>query len=286
MDATPDDGSLDSYIPTIDLSLSVVTESDAAFRFNSDDVYVPRDTAVFVRCELVDRVHGFVSPDNKTPCTLLVFDFQLDHTKRSRTIHEAVISLILDPKVKVVKDGLAPNKKIWLDAQLQNVAETNEIHLTGGATFGGSLDVGGSHGNTKSMDVLKYATVNGWTAYWPKPLYNNPKPHNCVKWSLFENSAKKDGVPTHFRAAVLLERQDDTPFQLQMEIDSKADLKTEVEDFSLLHGRAPKGWLSIDPTDPSTNRVKKFTGFNLKEELKGIFQVSLGALQKEAFSAG
>jgi hypothetical protein len=273
-------------LPTLDIPLAVVTDSDAAFRFNQDGVYVPRDTAVLVRCEVVDCVHGVVSPDNQAEGTLLVFDFQLDHHKTSRKIHEAVISLVLDPRVKVAKGGLSPNKKIWLDSQLQVLEETNEQHLTGGASYGGgTLEGGVSHSKTAKMDVLKYASVNGWTAYWPRNLHNVEKPHNCAHWSLLENPAKKDGVPAHLRTAVLLERKDSEPFQLQMDIRSKADLRTEVEDFSRLQRRAPMGRLNIDPLDASTSNLKKYDRSNLKEGVEGMYKVSLGTLQKNAFSS-
>ncbi|KAI0400344.1 hypothetical protein F4802DRAFT_497559 [Xylaria palmicola] len=284
MDNMSETGSWDDTLPTLDIPLTVVSEDDAGFRFNIDGIYVPRDTAVVTRCEIVDRVHGLVSPDNGAQATLLVIDFQFDRNKSSRVIHEAIISLILDPRVKVAKGGLSPNRKIWLDAQLQSVEETNEQHLTGGVTYGASLEIGGSHTKSKKMDVLSYASVNGWTTYWPRPLHNSPKPHNCVKWSLFENPAKKNGIPPHFRAAVLLERQDDTPFQIQVDINSKADLRTQIEDFSLLHGRAPMGYLNIDPLDPSTKNVRQYDLSSLKEGLEGIFKVSLGTLQNEAFS--
>ncbi|KAI0474243.1 hypothetical protein F4859DRAFT_514783 [Xylaria cf. heliscus] len=277
-------GRWDDAIPTLDIPLTVVSEGDAGFRFNLDGIYVPRDTAVLARCEIVDRVHGSISPDNKAQATLLVFDFQLDRNNSSRTIHEAVISLILDPQVKVARGGLSPNGKIWLDAQLQIVEENHEQRITGGVSYGASLEIGDSHTKSKKMDVTKYASVNGWTAYWPRPLHNSPKPHNCVKWSLLENPAKKNGVPANFRAAVLLERQDSTPFQIQVDINSKADLRTEIEDFSLLHGRAPMGCLNIDPMELSTNNVKQYDLSSLKEGLKGISRVSLGTLQREAFS--
>ncbi|KAJ2994551.1 hypothetical protein NUW58_g1526 [Xylaria curta] len=265
IDNSSEAGSSNDSHPTVDIPLTVMSEADAGFRFNLDGIYIPRDTAVLARCEIVDHVHGLISPSNTAQATLLVFDFQLDRNKASRVIHEAVISLILDPQVKVAKGGLSPNGKIWLDAQLQTVEESNEQHLAGAVSYGGSLEIGSSHSKSKKMDVLSYASVNGWTTYWPRPLHNSPKPHNCVKWSLLENPVKKNGIPPHFRAAVLLERQDSAPFQIQIDINSKADLRTEIEDFSILHGRAPMGCLNVDPLNPSTNNIKQYNLSSLKE---------------------
>ncbi|EJT73021.1 hypothetical protein GGTG_09872 [Gaeumannomyces tritici R3-111a-1] len=68
-------------------SRGVVSEAEDRFRSNSDLVYTARETAVLAGCTVADIVHGFGAEGDPTPCTLIVFDFELDRIKLSRTIH-------------------------------------------------------------------------------------------------------------------------------------------------------------------------------------------------------
>ncbi|KAF6793391.1 hypothetical protein CSOJ01_13951 [Colletotrichum sojae] len=205
----------------VDFGLGVVSETESQFRFNSEGVFTPRETAVLVRCSLADMVHGKATPDDGTPCTLL------------------------------------------------------------GATLEGGI----TRGKYVSMDTTDYATVTGFTTHEPRVRPNDPRPHNCVKWVLLQNQAGKRGVPPHFQAAVLLERDNgDEPFDVEVVISAKVDLKTAFEDLTLLMGKPPQGCLSVDPRAPNTNFLRRYDEARLASLVGDMWKLSAGALETEQFS--
>lgn len=270
----------------VDFGLGVVSEAESQFRFNSEGVFTPRETAVLVRCSLVDMVHGkATTDDNGAPCTLLVFAFQLTRLKETRKIHQATISLILPEGVRVRQGGLAPAGKVSFDPQAQSVSRSTELSLTAGVSQGATLEGGITRGKSVSMDTTEYATVTGFTTHEPRVRPNDPRPHNCVKWVLLQNQAGKRGVPPHFQAAVLLDRDDgDAPFDVEMTISAKVDLKTTVEDMTLLIGKPPRGCLSVDPRAPNTNFLRRYDEARLASLVGEMWKLSAGALETEQFS--
>lgn len=48
-------------------------------------------------------------------------------------------------------------------------------------------------------------------------------PRNGVRWFMSENKAKRTGIPSELRVAILLKRQDDQPFVAQLKVDAKID---------------------------------------------------------------
>ncbi|KAK6227480.1 hypothetical protein QIS74_01035 [Colletotrichum tabaci] len=275
-------------VVVVDFGLGIFSEADSQFRFNSDGIFTPRETAVLVRCSLVDVVHGQATPDDDTPCTLLVFDFQLDRVKASRTIHQAIISLVLPEGVRIRKGGLGPAGKVSFDPQSQSVSSSTEASLSAGFSHGGTLEGGVTRGESVSMDTTHYATVMGWTTRHPKARPHDPRPHNCARWALHENQARRDGVPPHFRAAVLLERgrgaDADADFNVEVDVSAKVDLKTAVEDFTLLLGEAPRGCLPIRPRDPGTHNLREYDAARLSNQVGDLWRLSSGALETAQFS--
>lgn len=275
-----DGGEDSSSIEVLDLALGVVTTSDAQLRFNQDDIYIARETAVLVRCSLVDCVHGKLSLENPVPCTLLVFDFQLDRIKASRVIHSAIITLVTKGIDRII--DIAPLNRLNADSMELQLDETHGIEGEIGVDKGVKISVTPQTSTTTRSTKIKYATAKGWTSHYPRVRANDPSSHNCIKWSIQENPAKRDeGVPPHFRAAILLERHGDDEFQLEMEIDTTADLLTGLEDLRLKSVKM--GRLTINPTKPSTFRLKKYEAELGKEDLSKITRLSLGTLDDRLF---
>ncbi|QSZ28745.1 hypothetical protein DSL72_003247 [Monilinia vaccinii-corymbosi] len=271
-------------LQVLGIGLDVVDDTDGRFRFNSENSYVPRQTTVLTRCVIVDIVHGPLSTTDLAPCTLLVFDFQLDRIKNCRIIHSALITLILSA-VKV--RGLAPDHSLNQDPQELSTEINQGVSGNIGVDQFAQIGLSGHRDKSKKTSTIKYASAIGWTQHYPRPLVNEPSPHNCVKWSVTENPAQKDkGVPPHFRAAVLLEREDeDSEFQIDMEIEIHADLRTNLEDYryKLFGGTAAKGHKVIHPQDPSTNRLKMYQTFLGDEDLNKISCLSLGRIAEKLF---
>jgi hypothetical protein len=276
-----------------DVGLGAIASSSAGqFRFNQDGVYTARETAVLARCTVVERVHGQLSEEDPTPCSLLVFDFDFDRLKKTRAIHEVTVTLVLNG-VKV--HSLAPKRKILFDPQ-----EAKKNHTQGWGAEGGveeKLKLGLNYNDetARELDETHYSSAKGWTTHFPRRRPNDPAPHNCVKWYIEESTADRDvkWVPPYFRSAVLLEREpEQTEFTVEMEIDAKADFLTEITDAVLLRGNVPKGRLRLDtaqstsvlysyPTLPEeAGGTKLLGGF----DLQAFGKLSLGQLQKERFS--
>ncbi|KAK1527167.1 uncharacterized protein CCOS01_07429 [Colletotrichum costaricense] len=273
----------------IDFGLGAVSEAQCQFRFNSDGIYTPRETAVLVRCSLADIIHGQASLDDATPCVLVVFDFQLDRIKATRRIRQAIISLTLPEGIRVRKGGLSPKGRVSFHPQAMTLSRSNESSLSAGLCYGASIECGVKRSETVSLDTTEYATVNGWTTRQPKGRVNDQRPHNCVKWALMENPAlPKHGVPPHFRAAVLLERCNgntmDRPFVLEMEIKSSVDLKTSIENLTEMFGKVPRGCLRVDPFKQSTENLRKYDSKQLADVVGDLWGLSSGALETESFS--
>ncbi|KAK7698523.1 hypothetical protein SLS64_012515 [Diaporthe eres] len=271
----------------IDFGLDVVSDTESQFRFNTEGVFIPRETGVLVRCSLKDIVHGHATPDDHTPCTLVVFDFLLDRIKNARVIHEAVITIVLPEGVQVRRGGLAPDGLVSFDPQEQRVTRDTRTSVGVGFDHGVALDASHSRGESVEMETTDYATVRGWTTRQPRPPPNDPRPHNCIKWALLENQARKNGVPKHFRSAVLLERmQDDadSSFEIEMEISSVVDLKTAAQDLLKLLGKAPRGCLRINPRGLATANLRRYDTADLANNVKDICKISSGFLESERFS--
>lgn len=95
----------------------------------------------------------------------------------------------------------------------------------------------------------------------------------------------KDGVPARMRVAVLVLRDDEEEFQLEVFFNVDADWKTRWE--RMWGGTPVQKPLIINPKDASTSRViKTYTKDNLAlVELKDVWQVSYGTLVSQVFAA-
>lgn len=270
-----------SFMETIDIGLGVVSTTEGQLRFNQEDIYIARETAVLARCSLVECVHGNLSIEDPVPCTLLVFDFQLDRIKTSRVIHSAIITLVTHNISRI--HSIAPKQRLNVDALELQVERRSDMEGELGIDNVVKATATPKFGKTTQKRVVRYASARGWTTHYPHPRPNDISPHDCIKWSIQENPAnKEEGVPPHFRAAVLLERCDaDDEFHLEMEVDSTADLLTGLEDLSLKS--VEKGRLTIKPTNPSTCRLKQYGTELGKENMDKIALLSLGVLQDNVF---
>ncbi|KAK0648155.1 hypothetical protein B0T16DRAFT_407797 [Cercophora newfieldiana] len=273
-----------------DIDLVAVDEGAAALRFNSEDIYIARSSGVVVRCTVADQVHGRLSATNNTLCSLLVFDFRFD-LRRIATLHEIVTDLVLPGKVKVHRPhGVAPARTLSFKPQEVDRGRTTGNHITVGAEYMAKAEAGKTNEKREDMKVTEYAEAIGWTRFWPEERYNDPSPHNCVSWSVKKNPAlKHDGLPRHFRAAVLLEREEGVDqFELSMHIRSSADLVSTL--LNTLRGSIPAGRLKLDAADPPTNNLRTYGpaspesvvflgGINLED----FAELSQGKLQEWVF---
>lgn len=262
---------------SIDLSLIDDTES----KFRTDDDLGPvtktvRKSGMLVRYGILDRIHGKLSSTAKGFCTILVFDFQFD--KIRSTIHSVDIDIIVsDPgrEIRVV----TPTTRISLNKQNKEVEDTIGLGLHGGGA-GGSGDVSAQRKTKK--DKVAFATVIGWPDHEPLLRKRAGLSANCARWAIRENEVNEDGVPARMRAAILILREDEAEFDLELRFDINSS------EFRRLFGKTPLSMPErINPKLESTKRViKSYSKTSLASvgrELDKYRKVSYGAFV-ETFS--
>jgi hypothetical protein len=208
---------------SFDIFLDLAGDEGAQFRHQNDGdeiertIVIDRGEALVVTCELLPAIHGQYTPDSYSPASLVIFDFSFLPTKHARRFLEAEISVIFadeerggqlyDPEVKEISfspSGQASYLSMFPTTRRQEVARGVQV-LGGGGAFGASLRVRG----------------------------RGKGGHNAAEWSLLENSSTRSGIPTFFRAAVLLLRPDFAEgrrFTAMVTIKAKVDLLTSIEE--------------------------------------------------------
>ncbi|CAN8104025.1 unnamed protein product [Discula destructiva] len=191
--------------------------------------------AISVRCNMIDVVHGEWGPDSKDFATLVVFLFRFDIKKKSRRIARAEIAvdffgadgadLFSRPAVQAISfEGSTSICEVK-----QTESTTKAVEGTAGLTGIQLAELSSTLKWEKSIsrDMNSYTTIVGSRN---RPNYDFG-PDDQASWVLLENPTLETGVPVAFRAAVLLKREDNSPFKCEVGIKIKADLKTTLYDF-------------------------------------------------------
>ncbi|ODM18140.1 hypothetical protein SI65_06011 [Aspergillus cristatus] len=219
-----------------------------------------RTEAITVTGELADVVHGHMGDDGSKRCTLIVFDWWIDgHNENKRFKHVQIRATFkseaggawYDPQVI----GMAPRGTF---SMLQSKHPVNG-HLNVGlssqtppalGSFGFTL----GYESTTSTERQDFIKIIGRIRVGSDSKGSGTRP-NEVQWDVDENALMKSGLPSYFRTAVLLERNDDSRFIAQFSIETKADMLTELaSQVRELMGRNPKDEPVIfDPEQQSTS---------------------------------
>ncbi|KAL4890046.1 hypothetical protein BDV59DRAFT_195334 [Aspergillus ambiguus] len=214
----------------------------------------PRKKPAFtVSCNAKAMIHGKLRADSSKMATLLVYEFRFRSYKGAR-LKEADISFEFEPRprgtgrisvAKVRPDGVHKMEKI-------EQAEGKDIQagVSVGVMQTAGLEVGVGHSVEK---VAKYHTVI--TGDRPQDEWGD---FYKARWSLTENKAQADGIPSELTTCVLLERDDDQDFVCVPIISVKANFLTTVA--TLFSARDPDDpvYFSVDepPFDLLEGRVK------------------------------
>ncbi|KAL3472352.1 hypothetical protein BJX99DRAFT_272967 [Aspergillus californicus] len=222
--------------------------------FQRETVHEDRRT-VYVKCSLVDVVHGRWSPDSiEDDASLVVFGFRFDAGVSGGRITAATITVIfagqLDEDDHPGVAGLSLNGTYRLLQTSQTETTTHGLDTTLGANVlnAGQLAVTKKYEKVVSRQVSDATYVSGTSCM----IGVEWEPENAVKWKLRENASLQTGIPVHLRAGVLLKRSTQAPFQCTVDIAIKVD-----DDPVLFH-----------PGMKPTNRLMDFDtqglgGFNL-----------------------
>jgi len=270
-----------------DINLSIVDTTGAKFRTDDDRPppnTIVKETGVHVSYGIVDKIHGKLPisdknvDEDKTFCSIFVIDFKFDIFRHSACIHHAYIDVVVSDPGREIR-FVTPADRVSLNKQSKAIENT----VGAGANAGHGVFGANANAQIKSKrDKVAYATVSGWPSHHPN---NRTGPPNCGKWAVHENEVAKDGVPARLRVAILVLREDEKEFQLDVIFNIKADWLSRLED---MFGETPPHLPNeINPRDTSTKRViKKYNEEDMSEavrDLGKVFKVSYGS-QRDRFS--
>jgi hypothetical protein len=212
------------------------------------------------RCQSLEIVHGALSPDANEWATLLVYQINLDTTKRSRRIVSATVSFEFSSGTPAAKapriHEFSPSRRIALLVTTQGQTVTRGLEASVDSSAATIVGAGLSAKWAKSVSntVTDEARVSGST------LSDDFGRNVGASWVLSENKSIKSGVPSQLRCAMLLARDDNGPFQCKVTINAEADWKSKLTE---LFGTTPNDDpVLFDPTIKPTNKLRK-TGYNL-----------------------
>ena len=244
-------------------------DEGSGFRFQNDPSrpqqrsnITERKGAIDVRCVGKDVIHGFLK-EGEDPATLIVYEFQFDPRKPGRRIISIDAEFAFASRVGGAEPevlSIAPKGRQQLVETKQTESTTNSREgKLGAAQFGAELAGSLKWEKTISRETTDATTIVG-TIDTKGRNYGAP---NAVSWTLLENGSTQTGVPSFFRTAVLLKREDDGEFESTFQIKVKADMASRL---SSLFGSTPKDDPIIyDPTMKPTNKLRKYDTDNLEE---------------------
>jgi hypothetical protein len=251
-----EDLDLPEGVPAIEIGLAEQGDEGSSFRTRND----PEDPAqrrniterkgdIDIRCVGAEVIHGFLK-DGAGPATLVVYDFTFDVRKQARRIETADTAFVYgskdgkEPEVyKIAPHGrmtLAPTK------QSETITKGGEAKA-GGNAMGAELG-----GSWKWEKAVSRETSDATTVHGSIDLKGRTHgKSNGASWTLIQNQTLRNGIPAHFRAAVLLKRFDDEEFQSTFEIKSDVDTVSKLK--RLFGKTPPDDPILYDPSLPPTS---------------------------------
>ncbi|KAI1125621.1 hypothetical protein F5Y10DRAFT_246717 [Nemania abortiva] len=268
-----------------DVELDIQGDPESGFHTKNDprpghqwhrDDITQRKGAIGVKCNMTDIVHGKLSEDNEDEyVTLIVLLFRFDVRNNSRRIARADITINFsgkdeeDPYSRPEVYDISFNDVFSLVEKSHSESITKGISGTAGFTGVQMAELSGSlkWEKTTTQEIESYTTIIGNTYRRGFEFGGD----NQVNWILKENDKFQTGIPVALRAGILLKRRDETPFQCDVKIDLKADIRSRLETFFGWHKPKddsvlfnPKVKVSarklgaVDPQQLDTNNLGKF----------------------------
>lgn len=277
-DQIPDEETVDAFIDSdldsdledtsVSIGLNKTGERGSGYHTRNDpsapyqrQTVTERRGIIEVRCKSRDVIHGVLSEETGESGTLVVYDFYLDTTRRSRRIVSAslefefanVVPGVPSPQVQAI----APSGRVTLLPSTQEESVTHGAEMNAGVS-----ELGANAGGT-----LKWEKTVSYTATDDARVTGHIFSDDYGKgvgasWVLHENTMLKSGVPSFLRCAILLNRGfDENKFQCKVRIKVEADWKSEMG--RLFGSTPPDDPVLFDPEMPSTNKLRKYDTENL-----------------------
>ncbi|KAL7933897.1 hypothetical protein V8C35DRAFT_42762 [Trichoderma chlorosporum] len=223
----------------IEIELFPVGTEGNEFRTKPNKAFSPvlaqsnRSDALLMRANIAGITHGEFTPDGD-PATLLIFEFRFISMQSSRRFTSCKISVTfsdasgdaeLQPEVcRIAPEGVFALNKTTL---IKSVTRTLDGRL-GGPENPFSANAGYKWEMSERKQKDHWTRLSG-----TKKLLRGSHQDDAAMWSMEENKNKKDGIPTFLRTAILLRRETDAPFSLQVDVTSEVDFMSGLGSRSL-----------------------------------------------------
>ncbi|KOS23164.1 hypothetical protein ESCO_003927 [Escovopsis weberi] len=209
-----------------------------------------------VQCKSRDIVHGVLGEKGEELGTLLVYDFYLDTTKRSRR----VISASLEFEFASIARG-APAPQVHAISPAGRVTllpTTQDESIVSGTEANADLaQFGASLGGKVKWEKTVTRTTNDEARVTGRIFSDDYGKGIGASWTLQENPSIKSGTPSFLRCAILLNRGfDESKFQCRVKVKVEADWKSQMGKF---FGSTPADDpILFDPELPPTNKLREY----------------------------
>ena len=213
---------------------------------------------LIARATVAGIAHGTLAPGDD-PGTLLMFEFRFISMQKGRRFTSCNIAVSFEDSDK--QGDLCP--EVWRVSPegvfaLHKSSRQRTVKISGNAGLrAGVSALGASLGTAWEMETVE--NKDEWTRLsgTRKELGRNNK-DDAVVWAMQENSLDKSGIPTFLRAAVLLRREAEVPFNFVIKIRAQVDMGG-LDELRTLFGKKKVERVSpvkIDSSvDPKTLKV-------------------------------
>ncbi|OBT66708.1 hypothetical protein VE03_03983 [Pseudogymnoascus sp. 23342-1-I1] len=194
---------------------------------------------LFTRANVIGVTHGTLSGTD--PATLLILEFRFISMQKGRRFTSCTITAKFEdsdgdaelcPEVwDVVPDGVYALHKTETRRTVK-ISATGSLQGTFSTSMGPSIGI--------SWERKKSDKVEDWTQLTgSRYQMGSEERDDAVIWSMQENGATKNGIPTFMRAAILVRRSANVPFKLTIEVKAKVDFSVsqKVADLKRLFGK-------------------------------------------------
>ncbi|PTB69718.1 hypothetical protein BBK36DRAFT_1111428 [Trichoderma citrinoviride] len=236
------------------------TRNDPTNKYQRQTV-TERRGIIEVRCKSRDVIHGILSEETGQNATLLVYDFYLDTTRKSRRIVSASLEFEFGSSVPGAPapqvQAIAPAGRITLLQSTQEESVKRAVDVNAGVS-----EFGANAGGTVSWEKTVSRTTSDDARVTGHIFSDDYGKGVGASWTIHENSTIKSGTPSFLRCAILLNRGfDDNQFQCKVRIRVEADWKSEMG--RLFGSTPPDDPVLFDPDMPPTNKLRKYDTENL-----------------------
>ncbi|KAG8674143.1 hypothetical protein FPOAC1_000106 [Fusarium poae] len=239
---------------------------------------------VHIQCNLIDIIHGTISPDSDNLATILVFQFRFPPDRTGRRVAGASIELVFGGVVGDIMsvppevDAISFDGNYNVSSTKETVSRTKDIegnintNTNTNASLGAGVSTSLGLEETISRENDSAATIKGMIEV------NDFGVGTTAKWLLLENVALKTGIPSSIQIAVRLKRKSEVAFSCLPKLTCKTRERKGLQD---LFGNT----LNVDPVllDPKTSPTNKLMDYDT-EELGAIDLDRLSSVAKTTLS--